>query len=58
VAPLARLIPALVAHGGLPGLIAETAIGVLVAGLLGVVWWRERRRRARHDRPPARMRDP
>jgi uncharacterized iron-regulated membrane protein len=40
-----------------PGLIAETAIGVLVAGALGVVWWRERRRRARHGRPQARMRD-
>jgi uncharacterized iron-regulated membrane protein len=57
VAPLARLIPDLVAHGGIPGLIAETSIGVLVAGLLGVVWWRERRRRAHRGRPPARMRD-
>jgi len=51
------LIAELVAHGGIPGLMAETSIGVLVAGLLGVVSWRERRRRARHGRPPARMRD-
>jgi uncharacterized iron-regulated membrane protein len=58
VAPLARLIPDLVAHSGISGLIAETSIGLLVAGLLGVVWWRERRRRTRHGRRPARMRDP
>ena len=51
------MIPDLVAHGGIPGLIAETSLGVLVAGALGVVWWRERRRRAREGRPPARMRD-
>lgn len=51
------MIPDLVAHGGIPGLIAETSLGVLVAGVLGVVWWRERRRRSRHGRPPAGMRD-
>lgn len=51
------MIPDVVAHGGIPGLVAETSLGLLVAGALGVVWWRERRRRARHERPPARMRD-
>jgi hypothetical protein len=51
------LTPDLVGHGGIPGLIAETSIGVLVAATLGVVWWRERRRRSRDARPPARMRD-
>ena len=57
MAALARLIPELVAHGGIPGLIAETSVGLLVAAALGFVWWRERRRRARDGRPPARMRD-
>ena len=41
-----------------PGLIAETAIGLAVAGVLVVVWFRERRRRARGERPvEARMRE-
>ncbi len=48
----------LLAHGGIPGLIAEIAIGALVAGALGAVWLRERRRRARAERPAsAPMRD-
>ena len=48
----------LLAHGGIPGLIAEIAIGALVAGALGAVWLRERRRRARGERPAsAPMRD-
>ncbi len=41
----------LVAHGGVPGLIAETAIGLTVVGALAFVWIRERRRRARGERP-------
>jgi hypothetical protein len=41
----------LLAHGGTAGLIAETSIGLLVGGLLAVVWLRERRRRARGERP-------
>ncbi len=46
------------AHGGTVGLIAEVSIGLLVGGLLAVVWLRERRRRARGERPTqARMRD-
>lgn len=46
------------AHGGTPGLVAELSIGLLVGGLLAVVWFRERRRRARGERPArARMRD-
>ncbi len=46
------------AHGGTPGLIAEASIGLLVGGLLALVWFRERRRRARGERPPkAAMRD-
>jgi hypothetical protein len=48
----------LLAHGGTPGLIAEISIGLLVGGLLAVVWFRERRRRARGERPAqAPMRD-
>ena len=48
----------LLAHGGTPGLIAELSIGLLVGGLLAVVWFRERRRRARGERPAqAPMRD-
>ena len=39
------------AHGGTPGLIAEVSIGLLVGGLLAVVWLRERRRRTRGERP-------
>ena len=39
------------AHGGTPGLIAETSIGLLVGGVLAIVWFRERRRRARGERP-------
>ena len=42
----------LLAHGGTPGLIAETSIGLFIGGVLAVVWLRERRRRARGDRPP------
>jgi hypothetical protein len=41
----------LLAHGGTPGLIAEVSLGLLVGGLLAVVWLRERRRRARGERP-------
>jgi len=41
----------LLAHGGTPGLIAETLIAMLVGGLLAFVWFRERRRRARVERP-------
>ena len=48
----------LLAHGGTPGLIAEVSIGLLAGGLLAVVWFRERRRRARGERPArAPMRD-
>jgi hypothetical protein len=39
------------AHGGTPGLVAEVSIGLLVGGLLAVVWLRERRRRTRGERP-------
>ena len=42
----------LLAHGGTPGLIAEVSLGLLVAGVLAVVWFRERRRRTRGERPP------
>ena len=53
----------ILAHGGIPGLIAETLIGLTVAAVLGSIWLRERRRRARGSsrsdapRGPARMRD-
>jgi hypothetical protein len=46
------------AHGGTPGLIAEIAIGLLLAGLLAGIWLRERRRRTRAEgRSGASMRD-
>jgi hypothetical protein len=38
-------------HGGLPGLIAEVSLGLLFAGVLTVIWLRERRRRSRGERP-------
>ena len=57
MAPLARLAADFVGHGGTLGLIAETSIGVLFAVVLGVVSWRERRRRKGGSRAPARMRD-
>jgi len=53
----------IVAHGGIPGLIAETLIGLTVAAVLTAVWLRERRRRlqrscrSRAHRSQARMRD-
>ena len=48
----------LLAHGGMPGLIAETSIGLLVGALLATVWLRERRRQAGRERPgQAPMRD-
>ncbi len=48
----------LLAHGGTPGLSAETSIGLLVGGVLAFVWFRERRRRVRGERPAeAPMRD-
>ncbi len=40
------------AHGGTPGLIAEVSLGLLAAGALAFVWFRERRRRTRGERPP------
>ena len=46
------------AHGGIPGLIAEISIGLVVGGVLAAVWLRERRRRARRERHAhAAMRD-
>lgn len=42
----------LLAHGGTPGLIGEVSLGLLVAGALALVWFRERRRRIRGERPP------
>ena len=48
----------MLAHGGTPGLLAEIAIGLLVAAVLALVWFRERRRRVRGERPAeAPMRD-
>jgi hypothetical protein len=53
----------ILAHGGIPGLIAETLIGLTFAALLAAIWLRERRRRARGSsrshsgRSPAKMRD-
>jgi hypothetical protein len=41
----------LLAHGGTPGLVAELAIALLVGGVVAGVWLRERRRRARAERP-------
>ena len=44
----------MVAHGGVLGALAETGIGILVAGLFLTVWFRSQRDR---DRPQAEMRD-
>jgi acyl-coenzyme A thioesterase PaaI-like protein len=51
VAALAQIA---LAHGGVLGALAETAIGIAVAGLFLTVWFRARRDR---DRPQAEMRD-
>jgi hypothetical protein len=40
------------AHGGTAGLIAEVSLGLVVAVLLALVWFRERRRRSRGEDPP------
>ena len=46
------------AHGGTPGLIAEVSLGLLVAGVLAAIWFRERRQRSRGERrSQAPMRD-
>ena len=46
------------AHGGIPGLIAELSVAWVVGGVLAVVWFRERRRRARGEQSSrAQMRD-
>ena len=41
----------LLAHGGTPGLSAETSIGLLVGGVLALVWFKDRRRQVRGERP-------
>ncbi len=55
MAPVTQLAP--LAHGGTLGLVAEIALGVVVAGVLGVVWVRERRRLRALGRREAPMRD-
>lgn len=47
----------MVAHGGLYGALAESAIVAVVALFLGWVWLGERRRRRRHGAQQAQMRD-
>jgi hypothetical protein len=39
----------IVAHGGIPGLIAELGIALGAMALFAWIWWRERRRRARRN---------
>lgn len=39
------------AHGGTAGLLAEAALSLLAGAALALVWLRERRRRARGERP-------
>jgi Flp pilus assembly protein TadB len=46
-----------VAHGGLYGALAEAAVVVAVAVPVGLLWWRERRRRARGETRRAAMRE-
>ncbi|MFO7572251.1 MAG: hypothetical protein R6W48_06580 [Gaiellaceae bacterium] len=57
MAPLAGI--ELLAHGGVPGAIAEGLIAIAVAGVLGAVWLRERRAgRERDDAArPGELRD-
>jgi hypothetical protein len=48
----------IVAHGGVAGAIAESAIAVVVASVFGAVWIRERRaRKERGHDGPAVLRD-
>lgn len=46
------------AHGGIPGLIGELSAGLVLVAVVGWVWLREKRRRARGERrAQARMHD-
>jgi hypothetical protein len=47
----------LVGHGGTVGLLAESALALLVVGALGVIWAKERRRRRTMGERLAPMRD-
>jgi hypothetical protein len=54
VAPLAGIV----AHGGVAGAIAESALVLVVASIFFAVWIRERKRgRERAPEGPARLRD-
>ena len=52
MAPLAQLV----AHGGVPGAIAEGMVALVVVGVLVAVWMRERKSGA-DERKEARLRD-
>lgn len=54
---MAALSWLVVAHGGLYGALAESAIVVVVALFLGWIWLGERRRRRRNAKRHAQMRE-
>jgi hypothetical protein len=58
VAPQPGLIEAVLAHGGVPGAIAEAAIALAVVGLFVGIWLRERSARRADDELELRDSDP
>jgi hypothetical protein len=51
------VVSALIAHGGTAGAIVEAALLVVVIGVFGAVFVRERRAREERGDGPARLRD-
>ena len=52
------LIEAVLAHGGIPGAIAESAIALSVVGLFVAIWLRERSARKADEEAELRDSDP
>ena len=51
------MIGMVLAHGGIPGAIAEAAVALVVIGLFGSIWLRERSARKSRDERGVRRRD-
>ena len=51
------MIGMVLAHGGIPGAIAEAAVALVVIGLFGSIWLRERSARKSRDERGVRERD-
>lgn len=51
------MIGTVLAHGGIPGAIAEAAMAIAVIGLFGSIWLRERSARRSREKTGVRKRD-